>query len=66
MDYDATEIPRTYDKGRDHGPEVLDLWMNTIASHVEELPYTRSSTLAVALVVFQKRWPATSTRKCSR
>lgn len=35
MDYDATEIPRTYDKGRDHGPEVLDLWMNTIASHVE-------------------------------
>ena len=35
MDYDATEIPRTYDKGRDHGPEVLDLWMNAIASHVE-------------------------------
>jgi ubiquinone/menaquinone biosynthesis C-methylase UbiE len=35
MDYDATEIPRTYDKGRDHGPEVLDLWMNTIASHVD-------------------------------
>ena len=35
MDYDATEIPRTYDKGRDHGPEVLDLWMNAIASYVE-------------------------------
>ena len=35
MDYDTTEIPRAYDKGRDHGPEVLDLWMNTIASHVE-------------------------------
>ena len=35
MDYDTTEIPRMYDKGRDHGPEVLDLWMNTIASHVE-------------------------------
>src|SRR4026207_2387193 len=35
MDYDTTEIPRTYDKGRDHGPEVLDLWMKTIASHVE-------------------------------
>ena len=35
MDYDATEIPRAYDKGRDHGPEVLDLWMNAIASHVE-------------------------------
>ncbi len=38
MDYDATEIPRTYDKGRDHGPEVLDLWMNTIASHVQSPP----------------------------
>ena len=35
MDYDATEIPQAYDKGRDHGPEVLDLWMDTIASHVE-------------------------------
>lgn len=35
MDYDATEIPQAYDKGRDHGPEVLDLWMTTIASHVE-------------------------------
>ena len=35
MDYDTTEIPQTYDKGRDHGPEVLDLWMNTIASHVD-------------------------------
>ena len=35
MDYDATEIPRAYDKGRDHGPEVVDLWMNAIASHVE-------------------------------
>jgi ubiquinone/menaquinone biosynthesis C-methylase UbiE len=35
MDYDATEIPRSYDKGRDHGPEVLDLWMNATASHVE-------------------------------
>ena len=35
MDYDATEIPRSYDKGRDHGPEVLDLWMNSLASHVD-------------------------------
>lgn len=34
MDYDTTEIPRSYDKGRDHGPQMLDLWMNTIASHV--------------------------------
>ena len=35
MDYDATELPREYDKGRDHGPEMRDLWMKTIASHVE-------------------------------
>jgi len=34
MDYDATEIPGAYDKGRDHGPEFLDLWMDVIASHV--------------------------------
>ena len=35
MDYDATEIPRVYDKGRDHGPQLLDLWMNAVASHIE-------------------------------
>lgn len=35
MDYDSTEIPQAYDKGRDHGPEVLDLWMNATASYVE-------------------------------
>lgn len=35
MDYDATEIPRVYDKGRDHGPELLELWMDTVASYVE-------------------------------
>ena len=36
MDYDATDIPVAYDRGRSHGPEVLDLWMNTIAAHTEE------------------------------
>ena len=35
MDYDATDIPVGYDRGRNHGPEVLDLWMNVVASHVE-------------------------------
>ena len=35
MDYDATNIAATYDLGRDHGPEFLDLWMRTIASYVE-------------------------------
>ena len=36
MDYDATDIAVTYDRGRDHGPEFLDLWMNVISSHVKE------------------------------
>lgn len=35
MDYDATDIAATYDRGRSHGPEVLDLWMNTVSLHVE-------------------------------
>jgi ubiquinone/menaquinone biosynthesis C-methylase UbiE len=35
MDYDASDIATTYDRGRSHGPEVLDLWMSTVASHVE-------------------------------
>jgi ubiquinone/menaquinone biosynthesis C-methylase UbiE len=35
MDYDATDIPVGYDRGRDHGPEVLQLWMNVISSYVE-------------------------------
>ena len=34
MDYDATEIPVAYDRGRDHGSEVLDLWMDVVSSHV--------------------------------
>src|SRR6267142_1167323 len=35
MDYDATEIPVAYDRGRDHGPEVLDLWMEVVSSYVK-------------------------------
>ena len=34
MDYDLTDIPVGYDRGRDHGPEFLQLWMNFIASAV--------------------------------
>jgi ubiquinone/menaquinone biosynthesis C-methylase UbiE len=33
-DYDLTDIPAGYDRARDHGPEVLDLWMRTVAEHV--------------------------------
>jgi ubiquinone/menaquinone biosynthesis C-methylase UbiE len=36
MDYDSTDIASTYDRGRDHGPEFLDLWMNVVASHVKD------------------------------
>ncbi len=36
MDYDATDIASAYDRGRDHGPEFLDLWMNVIESHVKD------------------------------
>lgn len=34
MDYDATDIAATYDRARNHGPEMLDLWMNVVASYV--------------------------------
>jgi ubiquinone/menaquinone biosynthesis C-methylase UbiE len=34
-DYDRTDIPAGYDRARDHGPEVLDLWMRIAAEHVE-------------------------------
>src|SRR2546430_14595857 len=36
MDYDATNIAVTYDRGRNHGPEFLDLWMNVVSSHVKD------------------------------
>lgn len=36
MDYDATDIASTYDKGRNHGPENVALWMDVIASHVKD------------------------------
>lgn len=35
MDYDSTDIPDGYDRGRDHGPENLKLWMGVVASFVE-------------------------------
>ncbi len=36
MDYDATDIASAYDRGRDHGPEYLDLWMDAVSSHVND------------------------------
>jgi ubiquinone/menaquinone biosynthesis C-methylase UbiE len=35
MDYDDTDIPVAYDRGRNHGPEVLGLWMKIVSSHVK-------------------------------
>ncbi|HEY2165288.1 MAG TPA: class I SAM-dependent methyltransferase [Gemmatimonadaceae bacterium] len=34
VDYDRTNIPEGYDRGRDHGPEALALWMSAIESRV--------------------------------
>lgn len=36
MKYDQTNIPAGYDRARERGPEFVDLWMDVIASHVEE------------------------------
>jgi SAM-dependent methyltransferase len=33
VDYDATNIPAGYDKARSLGPELLELWMTTLAAH---------------------------------
>ena len=34
MDYDKTDIARTYHQARHHGAEFLELWMNTVAAHL--------------------------------
>lgn len=36
MDYDATEIAVTYDRGRDHGPEFVSLWMDLVWSPLKD------------------------------
>jgi ubiquinone/menaquinone biosynthesis C-methylase UbiE len=33
MDYDNTEIPVAYDRGRVRSPEVLALWMSAVSTH---------------------------------
>jgi len=35
MDYDRTNLPANYDRGRDLAPEVLDLWMRALAGHLQ-------------------------------
>jgi len=34
-DYDRSDLPAGYDRARDHGPEVIALWMRTVAGHVQ-------------------------------
>jgi len=36
MDYDATEIAANYDRGRDHGPDFLSLWMDVVSSQLTD------------------------------
>lgn len=35
MDYDKTTLAATFDRGREHGPEMLQLWMEALARHLE-------------------------------
>jgi ubiquinone/menaquinone biosynthesis C-methylase UbiE len=35
MDYDKTNIPEVYDRGRTYAPAVTEQWMNVIAGHVD-------------------------------
>jgi len=36
MDYDRTDIPKTYKRGRDLAPDVLKQWMDVVAGHLGE------------------------------
>lgn len=41
VDYDATNLAEGYDRARSHGPEVLALWLQTVASYAEGRPVAR-------------------------
>jgi len=36
MDYDKTDISKTYNRGRDLATEVMQQWMDVVSTHVEE------------------------------
>jgi len=38
LNYDATTLPEGYNRARDHGPEFLELWMNTLEEWRPEIP----------------------------
>jgi ubiquinone/menaquinone biosynthesis C-methylase UbiE len=35
MEYDRTNIPEIYNRGRDHGPEFREQWMTVIAQYID-------------------------------
>jgi ubiquinone/menaquinone biosynthesis C-methylase UbiE len=37
-EYDRTDIPSAYDRGRDHGPHLLELWTGAIRAHLTHPP----------------------------
>jgi SAM-dependent methyltransferase len=37
MDYDKTNIPEMYNRGRDHGPAFLQQWMRVVSAHIGEV-----------------------------
>jgi SAM-dependent methyltransferase len=41
VDYDLTDIPAGYDRGRDHGPEVVGLWMRMLQAQLRDISITR-------------------------
>jgi len=57
MDYDKTEIPANYDRGRDHGPAFLQHWMNILASHVEPDAVSNILDLGCGTGRFSNPWP---------
>jgi ubiquinone/menaquinone biosynthesis C-methylase UbiE len=34
MEYDKTEMPASYDRGRSHSPAMLRLWLKDLSAHV--------------------------------
>ena len=37
-EYDRTDIPTAYDRGRDHGPQLLELWTRALEAHLVRPP----------------------------
>ena len=62
MDYDKTEMAKTYRKGRSLDPEVLQQWMDVIAANVERGTCKRYSTSAAERDGSLRPWQNSSMR----